>query len=88
MRPIHVPPMPIAPTTTDLADWLRQLAMEIEVASHDNDIALLAENYTQTGSLTETRALDVGSPDLTNVVRVLGTLLADMRAGGSTLRTS
>jgi hypothetical protein len=90
MRPINVPAMPSAAFTDlrALAQWMHDFAREIEIASHDNDLAVLAEQYTLTGSLIEDRNLDVGSPDLTNVVSVLGTLLADARQGGSSLRSS
>lgn len=88
MRVLLLPTLAQNPTLGEIIAFLDALKIELEAASQDNDFGVLAEQYTLTGALTETRDLDVGAPNLTNVVRVLGTLLSDTKQGGSTLRSS
>lgn len=62
--------------------WIMDALREIERASYE-DIAEVADAFAVTGSLTETRTLDVGSPTAANIAAVLGTLLADLKRRGT-----
>jgi hypothetical protein len=55
---------------------------QIERASNEG-IDTIADAYTVTGTLTETRELDVDSPSLANLAAVLGTLLSDFKRRGA-----
>lgn len=55
---------------------------EIQRASHEGDLVEIAQNFTITGTLTETTALNVSSPTAANIAAVLGTLITIMQKGG------
>lgn len=55
---------------------------EIERASYE-EIAEVADAFTISGTLTETRTLDVDSPSSANLAAVLGTLIADLKRRGT-----
>ncbi|MFA5951553.1 MAG: hypothetical protein WC807_14840 [Hyphomicrobium sp.] len=65
----------------DFARWALEAFREIERASYE-DIAEVADAYTVTGTLTETRSLDVDTPTAANIAAVLGTLLTDLKKRG------
>ena len=51
-------------------------------ASQQNDVGTTANNFTLSGTLTETYTLDLSSPTLANVAAVLGTVLSILQKGG------
>lgn len=65
----------------DFAKWALEALREIERASYE-DIAEIADSYNVTGTLTETRDLDVDTPTAANIAAVLGTLIADLKKRG------
>lgn len=71
MRPVTINP-----------DNVRAALMEIDRASHENDLVEIAQNFSTTGAYTTTRTLNATAPTLANVVAVLATLIADMQKGG------
>lgn len=67
--------------------WARQALTEFERASFAFEIGEIADNYTITGTLTETRNLDVSSPTAQNIADVLGTFLLDLKRRGSKVQS-
>lgn len=65
----------------DFAKWALAAFREIEIASYE-DIAEVADAYTVTGTLIETRAIDVDTPTAANIAAVLGTLITDLKKRG------
>jgi hypothetical protein len=61
--------------------WVIACFQQIENASWE-DIAEVADGYTITGTLTETRTLDVATPSTANIAAVLGTLITDLKRRG------
>ena len=55
---------------------------EIFQASQENDVGTNAQNFTFTGTVTETLNLNVSSPTLANTNAVLATLLEIFQRGG------
>mgnify|MGYP001316376375 CR=1 FL=1 len=62
--------------------WVMDALCEIERASYE-EIAEVADAFTISGTLTETRILDVDSPSAANLAAVLGTLIADLKRRGT-----
>lgn len=54
---------------------------EIGRASQENDVCTIAQNFSTTGTLTQTTDLNLSSPSLANLAAVLGTLLEIMQKG-------
>jgi hypothetical protein len=61
---------------------VRQALMEIERASHDDNLIDIAAPYEITGSYTETRSLDVGTSTLAETQAFIATLITDLKRGG------
>jgi hypothetical protein len=79
LRKLYKQPMPpgIEPT-------LQAMFNQIVEASQSGDITDIGGGYTLIGAApTPTRILNVTSPTLANVVAVVATLLADLKAGGA-----
>lgn len=57
--------------------------LEIQRASGENDTIDMAQNFTLSGTLTQTTTLNLSSPTVANVAAVLGTLLNMMQKGGT-----
>jgi hypothetical protein len=72
---------PLSNTPEAFMEWVRLCLIEIERASYE-DIAEVADGYTITGTLTETRDLDVSTPSTANIAAVLGTLITDIKRRG------
>lgn len=64
------------------ADDPKSAIQEIARASHENDICEIAQNFTFTGTLTPTYALNLTAPTAANIAAVLGTLILAMQKGG------
>lgn len=60
----------------------RAAITEIERASAEVDVLDIASAYTITGTLTETRELNVTAPSTANIAAVLATLITDLKRGG------
>lgn len=56
---------------------------EIMTASGENDLLDLAQNFTLSGTLTQTTTLNLSSPTAANIAAVLGTLIAMAQKGGA-----
>lgn len=81
MRPVYLlgrPPMN-APVEQQLA-WIMDSLQRIADASAVDPMAI-SDTFSVT-TLTQKHALDVSTATLTDVARVLGTLLSDMRKRG------
>lgn len=72
---------PLGNSPEAFMEWVRVALKEIERASYE-DIAEVADGYTITGTLTETRDLDVTTPSTANIAAVLGTLITDIKRRG------
>jgi len=81
MRPL-VLGHPLNDSPESFKEWVRIALQEIENASYE-DIAEVADAYTITGTLTETRELNVTTPTAANVANVLATLITDIQRRGS-----
>lgn len=57
--------------------------IEIQRASQENDIVPLGQNFTLSGTLTQTTTLNLSSPTVANLAAVLGTLLNMLQKGGT-----
>lgn len=66
----------------DFARWVKAALKEIEMASFD-DIQTVADAYSITGTLTETRAINVTTPTAANCAAVIATLLNDLKKRGA-----
>ena len=77
MRKLYKQPMPGIPAN------LQAMFNQIVEASQSGDITDIGGAFTVTGTYTPTRTLNVTSPTLANVVAVLATLIADLKAGGA-----
>lgn len=55
---------------------------DIERASREG-IENVADSFSITGTLTETRSLDVDTPSIANIAAVLGTLISDLKKRGA-----
>lgn len=71
MRPVTVDPSNVAAAL-----------VEIQRASHENDTCEIAQNFTFTGTLTPTYALNLSAPTAANIAAVLGTLILALQKGG------
>ena len=71
MRPVSANPNNTAATIAELCQ-----------ASRENDVIDIGQNFTMTGTLTQTTDLNLSSPTVANVAAVLGTLLEIMQKGG------
>jgi hypothetical protein len=63
-------------------DWVVRSMRSIEQASHEG-VETIVDNFTLSGTVTETRELDADSGDLANVRSVLATLISDIKKRGS-----
>lgn len=75
MRPISLGQLG---SMTDIQRALR----DIERASREG-IENVADSFSITGTLTETRSLNVDTPSLANIAAVLGTLISDLKKRGA-----
>lgn len=66
---------------------LQALFNQIRDASQAGDVTDLGGAFTINGIFTPTRTLNVTGPTLANVVAVVATLLADLKAGGASRTT-
>lgn len=66
----------------DVNPNVRAAFLEIERASHDDNLMDIVQPFEVTGSFTETRTLDVATSTLTETKEFIATLLADIRRGG------
>jgi hypothetical protein len=80
MRPVTLS-SPASNRQEDIIAWLVQAVRTIEQASRD-DRAAIADSYTQTGTNTVTRVINVTSPTTANVAAVLATFLNDTKNRG------
>ena len=71
MRPVTIDPRNVAASL-----------IEIENASRENDVLDISQNFSFTGTPTQTLNLNVSSPTVANVAEVLATLLQIMQKGG------
>jgi hypothetical protein len=55
---------------------------EIQRASHENDLAEIAQSFSIIGTVTPTTALNVTSPTLANIANFVATLVQAMQRGG------
>lgn len=78
MRPVNLG----QPLPGSFEAWAIEAFREIERASYE-DMADVADGFKITGTLTETRELNVSSPTTANLAAVLGTLLSDLRKRGA-----
>ncbi len=69
------------PVTINVHDP-RTALEEIQRASHEADLTEIAQNFSSTGTLTETFAVNLSSPTAANVAAVLATLIAVLQRGG------
>lgn len=72
---------PLNDTPEALQEWIVVALRMIEEASYE-DISEVADGYSITGSLTETRVLNVTTPTATNIANVLATFLRDVHRRG------
>lgn len=56
---------------------------EIELASQEVDIVLIAKNFTITGAYTNTRTLNVSTATLPDLLAFVATFIADLQKGGA-----
>lgn len=84
MRPIFIG-SPLSDDDKAFKEWALEAFRLIEEASNE-DIAAVADGYTITGTLTETRDIDVSTPTAANVASVLATLIADIKRRGQKRR--
>lgn len=56
--------------------------LEIQRASGENDVMEVAQNFSLSGTLTETTTLNLASPTTANLAAVLGTLISILQKGG------
>lgn len=69
---------PVATNTKNVQAALQAL----QNASQQNDVGTTANNFTLSGTLTETFTLNLSSPTAANLAAVLGTLLTILQKGG------
>lgn len=79
MRPVSLG-QPL--NNNDFNQWALEALREIERASYE-DIAEVADAYTISDGIPETRTLNVTSPTTANLAAVLGTLLNDLKKRGT-----
>ena len=72
---------PLGNSSEAFMEWVRVALNIIETASYE-DIAEVADGYTITGTLTETREINVTTPTAANVANVLATLITDLKRRG------
>lgn len=87
MRPLSLSGGPGNGSVQAQLQWIMSAIRQIERASNEADITIIAQNFAITGAFTPTRTLDAGSPTLANVVAVLATLLQDFQKGGANRTT-
>lgn len=71
MRPVTLNP-----------DNIRAAIVELERASHENDIAEMAQNFSADAAFTETFQVNTTTPTAANVALVLATLISVLQKGG------
>lgn len=82
MKRLYKQPLPNVPPN------IQKLFNQIVEASQTGDTTDIGGAFSLTGAVsTPTRNLNVTSPTLANVVAVLATLLADLKAGGANRTT-
>lgn len=72
---------PLTDSPEAFMEWVKTAMRTIEEASYE-DIAEVADGYTITGTLTETRDINVTTPTAANVAAVLATLITDLKRRG------
>lgn len=87
MKRIFLGPDPVnTPLRTDrLIQWITSGLRQIETASQEDLVSIL-EGYSYTGTLTETRELDLASPSAANVAAVFATFMNDVKTRGQKRR--
>ncbi|HWW46325.1 MAG TPA: hypothetical protein VNZ94_00600 [Xanthobacteraceae bacterium] len=78
MRPLHLG----SELPGQFDKWVRDSLREIENASYE-DISEVADSFTISGDLPETRALNLASPSIDNIAAVLATFISDMKKRGA-----
>lgn len=56
--------------------------VELERASHENDVNEIANNFTVSGSYTAARSFDATAATLAELRIIVATLLTDLQKGG------
>lgn len=69
-------------SSADFARWATEALREIERASYEEAVEV-ADAFTITGTLTETRDLDVSTPTAQNIADVLATFINDLKKRGT-----
>jgi len=87
MRPLSLSGGPPRNDVQAQLQWIMSAIRQIELASNEADVTIIAKNFAISGSFTPTRTLDAGSPTLANVVAVLATIIQDLQKGGANRTT-
>ena len=66
---------------------VKSALQEVERASQESDIVLIAQNFTITGSYTATRTLNVSTAALSDLIAFVATLVSDLQKGGANRAT-
>jgi hypothetical protein len=69
---------PVTINPSNVQEALRELMR----ASQVNDVVDISQNFSLSGTLTDTTTLNLSAPTAANVAAVLGTLLTIMQKGG------
>jgi hypothetical protein len=65
-----------------MVQWIDRAFRQIEIASQE-DLSTVFDEYSYTGTLTETREVDLTTPSVANLAAVLATLIVDIKKRGS-----
>lgn len=69
------------PARLDDAAWAVRALKQIEQASYE-DAELIFDDYTITGTFTDTRTLDVATATLADLIAFVATLVTDLQKRG------
>lgn len=83
MSQLNIGDPAFARSTEDKVDWLVSAMFKVAKWAKDNDISVLADAFSYSGTLTELRALPADTGTADDVRNVLATLLSDLRERGS-----
>lgn len=81
-RPYNFGAPPGASTSDPVVQWIGRALREIENQSQD-DITTVFDAYGFTGTLTETREIDLAAPSAANIAAVFATLISDVKKRGA-----
>lgn len=79
MRKLALPGSPLAGQELQ---WLMNAVRDIEQASEE-DVAIIADNFTVNNLVTQTRTLDASTATLADLVAVFATFLTDIKKRGA-----